>query len=62
MKNREHFKIKKVVDGLHYNEDWEVEKQDVYVQITQDKNGTSISLNDYHISLTRLGYKLVRDI
>ncbi len=58
MKNRKFIKLKKVVKGL---DEKDVDFSNVYVQITQDKTGTSISLNEYTISLTKLGYKIVKD-
>lgn len=60
MKNREKIKIKKDVKGFDSESSRLI--KDIYVQITQDKRGTTISLENYSISLTELGYKLVRDI
>lgn len=65
MKNRKFIKLKKVVKGLDEKDvnfsNGEFRLSDVYVQITQDKTGASISLNEYTISLTKLGYRLVKD-
>lgn len=60
MKNREKIKIKTDVKGFDSESSRLI--KDIYVQITQDKSGTTISLENYSISLTGLGYKLVRDI
>lgn len=65
MKNRKYIKLKKVVKGLNdkevYYKNGKVILSDIYVQITQDNTGTTISLNGLSISLTELGYRLVED-
>ena len=65
MKNRKYIKIKKVVKGLDEKDvnftTGNFKYSDVYVQITQDNTGTTISLNGLSISLTELGYRLVED-
>lgn len=65
MKNRKFIKLKKVVKGLDEKDvnftNGNFKFSDVYVQITQDSRGTTISLDGVSISLTELGYKLVRD-
>ena len=65
MKNRKYIKIKKVVKGLDEKDvnftTGNFKYSDVYVQITQDNTGTTISLNGFSISLTELGYRLVED-
>ena len=65
MKNRKYIKLKKVVKGLDEKDvdftNGKFKYSDVYVQITQDNNGTTISLNNFGIDLTELGYRLVED-
>ena len=65
MKNRKYIKLKKVVKGLDEKDvnftTGSFKYSDVYVQITQDNTGTTISLNGLSISLTELGYRLVED-
>lgn len=65
MKNRKYIKLKKVVKGLNdkevYYKNGKVILSDIYVQITQDNNGTTISLGNFSIDLTELGYRLVED-
>lgn len=65
MKKRKFIKLKKVVKGLDEKnvnfKNGEFKFADVYVQITQDNSGTTISLDGLSISLTELGYRLVED-
>ena len=65
MKNKKFIKLKKVVKGLDENDvnftNGNFKFSDVYVQITQDSRGTTISLDGVSISLTELGYRLVKD-
>ncbi len=65
MKNRKFIKLKKVVKGLDEKDvdfsNGKFKLSDVYVQITQDSRGTTISLDGLSISLTKLGYRLVDD-
>lgn len=65
VKNRKYIKIKKIVKGLNDKKiryrDGKVILSDIYVQITQDNSGTTISLNNFGIDLTELGYRLVKD-
>lgn len=65
MKNRKFIKLKKVVKGLDEKnvnfKNGEFKFSDVYVQITQDNSGTTISFDGLSISLTELGYRLVED-
>lgn len=65
MKKRKFIKLKKVVKGLYEKNvnfsNGEFKFADVYVQITQDNSGTTISLDGLSISLTELGYRLVED-
>lgn len=65
MKSRKYIKIKKIVKGLNDKEiryrNGKLILSDIYVQITQDNSGTTISLNNYGIDLTELGYRLVED-
>ena len=65
MKNRKYIKVKKVVKGLDEKDvnftNGKFKYSDVYVQITQDNHGTTISLDGLSISLTKLGYRLVED-
>ena len=65
MKNRKFIKLKKVVKGLDEKDvnfsDGKLKLSYVYVQITQDSRGTTISLDGLSVSLTELGYRLVED-
>lgn len=65
MKNRKYIKLKKVVKGLDEKDvdfsNGKLKLTDVYVQITQDSSGTTISLDGLSVSLTKLGYRLVED-
>lgn len=65
MKKRKFIKLKKVVKGLDEKNvnfsNGEFKFADIYVQITQDNSGTTISLDGLSISLTELGYRLVED-
>lgn len=65
MKNRKFIKLKKVVKGLNEKDvnftNGNFKYCDVYVQITQDSRGTTISLDGLSVSLTELGYRLVED-
>lgn len=65
MKNRKFIKLKKVVKSLDEKDvnfkNGEFKFTDVYVQITQDSQGTTISLDNLSVSLTALGYRLVKD-
>lgn len=65
MKNRKFIKLKKVVKVLNEKDvnftNGNFKYCDVYVQITQDSRGTTISLDGLSVSLTELGYRLVED-
>lgn len=66
-KNRQKIKIKAWVPGIDATNGIEfraggIHFDDIYIQITQDNNVCSFSIENYTISLTDLGYKLVKDV